>query len=169
MSFLAPITQHIFHIRVLTLVVLCGPKKQQKKQSFAIAIAHFQFSSQTRVDGYSCQHVSAVCTHLWTFYTLAKMSWSWKINSGVPKVFVQASADGWNGKENFFSFFVLPRMRNTAFCAEGFRRSFTFQMTGADTWPCRITITVKPAPAFFFLSSAPFSLLIHISLSVQFK
>lgn len=50
-SFLAPITQHIFHICVLTLVVLCGQKKQQKKQSFAIAIAHFQFSSQTRVDG----------------------------------------------------------------------------------------------------------------------
>lgn len=40
-----------------------------KKQTFAIVIAHFQFSSQTRVDGYSCQHVSAVCTRLWTFYT----------------------------------------------------------------------------------------------------
>lgn len=97
-----------------------------------MAIPHFQFSSQARVDGYSCQRLSAVCTRLRAFYTWAKMSWSWKINSGVPEVLLQESADGWNGKENFFSFFVLPRLRNTAFWAAGFRRSFTLQMTVAE-------------------------------------
>lgn len=40
-----------------------------KKHSFAIAIPHFQFSSQSGVDGYSCQRLSAVCTRLWAFYT----------------------------------------------------------------------------------------------------
>lgn len=41
----------------------------KKTQSFAIAIPHFQFSSQSSVDGYSCQRLSAVCSRLWAFYT----------------------------------------------------------------------------------------------------
>lgn len=35
-------------------------------------------------------------------------------------------------KKITFSFFVLPRLRNTAICIAGFRRSFTLQMTGVE-------------------------------------
>lgn len=58
--FLLPITQHFFHICVHTLVLLCGQKKKTKfcnsNSSFSV---FFFFFPQSRVDGYSCQRVSA--------------------------------------------------------------------------------------------------------------
>lgn len=58
-----------------------GRALQTEKQSLASATSHFHFSFRSNVDNCSCQCVSVFCNYLWVFYTEAKVSCSWKLNS----------------------------------------------------------------------------------------